>query len=203
MATLAGLTLVKHFPYRDIPSEETSNQYWFKSSPPGDEASWTVLMNDVLNWEKIVFPDTVKYVRAYGYDDDSSTANHVFAHTFDPGTPPAGTYPGVGGFLMAGDQAAMVSWKTDKLNSRGKPIYLRKYLHHGYVDSTNNDRLVDSYHTALLNYAGNIRGLHGGLTNPSSEHHPGGSESVVSYDASIWVTTRSLRRRGKRPKTGN
>jgi hypothetical protein len=200
---LTGLTVVKKFTYRGNSNEEFSNQYWFKGPPPGDDPSWTVLMNDVLAQEEPIYPNTVTFVRAYGYNDDSSTANHVFVHDWvAAGTPPKGSYIHTG-TALAGDQAGLVVWKTDQLNTRGKPIFLRKYIHAGDMDAGSPDNIASGWFTRLEAYGNGIRPLHGGLTNPSSEHHPGGSESVIGVGVSPYVTTRTLKRRGKRPKTGS
>lgn len=193
MAAVTGLTLVKRFPYRGDPLEEFSNTYHFKGGPPGDDPSWTVLMTDVVNLEKPILRPDVLFVRAYGYDSDDPHAHHVFAHDFTvPGPPPAGS-SALGGNLMAGDQASLVWWKTDKLSSRGKPIYLRKYFHHGHVDTTSGDNLLASYRAALQNYSTAANLIHGGLRGRRQD------SNVVLSDASPFVTTRTLKRRGKRP----
>jgi len=203
VATLTGLTIVKAFAYRDEPKEEFSNQYWFKGPPPGDTASWDALLTEVMQREQAIYTTETDFLRVYGYDNDDPHANHVYVHDFEvAGTPPAGQFsthlrP------FAGDQAACVSWKTDKLNSRGKPIYLRKYHHDGGIEVASKDQLEATWKAALVTYADAIRNIHGGLTNPTSDNHPGGSETAVLTHVIPWVTTRTLKRRGKRPKAGN
>lgn len=103
---------------------------------------------------------------------------------------------------MAGDQAALVEWKTDHINKRGKPIYLRKYIHAGFVLSTDHDALDTAYKNALQAYADNVHALQGGLTNASSPNWPGGSHTTILNLVHPWVTTRTLKRRGPRPRTG-
>jgi len=200
MAAVTGLTLVKSFTYRGDATEEFSNTYHFKNAPPGNDSSWTVLMNDVVTQEKPVFPSWVHFVRAYGYDSDDPKAHHVFAHDFTvPGPPPTGTHVEAGN-RMAGDQAACVRWKTSRLNSRGKPIYLRKYLHAGFIDTAVADNLNTSYLNALLGYAElqvGVNSLHGGLRSRTHDE-------VVTAGAPIsFVTTRTLKRRGRRPRQGS
>jgi hypothetical protein len=190
--------VVKSFPYRDNPNEEFSNTYHFVSPPPGDDPSWMVVLNDVVAAEVAISPADTKVVRAYGYDSDDPNAHHVFAHDFTvPGPPPNGTHAGpAGAFRMAGDQAAMIWWKTSRLSVKGKPVYLRKYWHNGWISSTISADAIDgSWHTDLINYATVINTIHGGLR---SRTHPDG---VVAHSASQWVTTRTLKRRGKRPLT--
>jgi len=197
MAAVTGLTLVKKFTYRTNPNEEFSNTYHFKNSPPGDDASWTVLMNDVVAKERLVFPSSVSYSRAYGYDSDDAKAHHVFSHDFTvPGPPPIG-----GGVSsahpMAGDQAACVFWKTARLNSRGKPIYLRKYLHAGQMSTSDADILDTSYFNELEAYAditSGVNAIHGGLRSRLHD------ETIQDGHSTGWATTRTLKRRGKRPR---
>lgn len=198
MASVTGLTLVKKFTYRGDPTEEFSNTYHFKNPPPGDAASWTVLMNDAVSREKLIFPNAVSYSRAYGYDSDDPKAHHVFAHDFtQPGPPPLGTLPAGTGRSVSGDQAACVKWKTARLNSRGKPIYLRKYLHCGFVDTAVSDQLDAGYFAKLETYADlttGMNGIYGGLRSRTHD------ETVEDGHAIGWVTTRTLKRRGRRPR---
>lgn len=202
MATLMGITIVKRFTYRGDPTEEFSNQYWFKQSPPSDSASWAQAVADVYNQEHLLFGPDVAFVRAYGYNDDDPKANHVFAKDYTvPGPPPVGTRTPTG-VEFAGDQAALVEWKTDALNSRGKPIYLRKYIHAGSAKQGSPDQLDTTYYGILGTYANAMRTMFGGLTNPSSSNHPGGSETAVTGIVGPYVTTRTLKRRGPRPKAG-
>jgi hypothetical protein len=200
MATVTGLTLVKTFTYRGDATEEFSNTYHFKNSPPGDDPSWTVLMNDAVASERNCFPPWVTYARAYGYDSDDPKAHHVFQHDFTvPGPPPAGTLPEAGN-RMAGDQAACVRWRTARLNSRGKPIYLRKYLHAGFTKATSADELDAAYVTVLNTYASLTNGInvvHGGLRSRTHD------ETISAGAAIPFVTTRTLKRRGRRPRQGS
>jgi len=197
MAAVTGLSIVKRFPYRGDPLEEFSNTYHFKGQPPGDDASWRVLANDVWNVEKLHFPTNVLFVRAYGYDSDDPNAHHVFQlDNTIPGPPPGGTYAGTGsGF--AGDQAACMWWKTNRLSSRGKPIYLRKYVHSGFASAANHDDLEAGYMAQLDSDAQGLNTIHGGLRSPRTD------DTVVAHGVIPYVTTRTLKRRGKRPTTGN
>jgi len=197
MAAVTGLTTVKRFTYRDNPNEEFSNTYHFKGPPPGDDASWMVLLTDVATHELRLMNPFQHLIRAYGYDSDDPHAHHVFTHDYTvPGPPPAGTgaYTGTS---MAGDQAALAWWKTDKLSSRGKPIYLRKFWHGGTMEPGNPDLLDPSYHQLLQTYTLEMQTVHGGLRGRAQD------SNVVQQAASTWVTTRTLKRRGKRPRTAS
>lgn len=201
MAAVTGLTIVKGFTYRDDPTEEFSNTYHFKNPPPSNDASWTVLMNDVLAREQVLFGANVHFVRAYGYDSDDPNAHHVFTHDWTvPGPPPPGTTTGIGGPPFAGDQAACVEWATSRLNSRGKRIYLRKYFHAGHMSSTDVDKLDASYVPLLNSFvdlATGINSVYGGLRSRTHD------ETLIGAKTLPWVTTRTLKRRGRRPKQGS
>jgi len=193
MAAVTTITLIKRFTYRGDASEEFSNTYSFKNAPPGDSASWLVFANDMWLIEKLIFPGSVFLVAAYGYDSDDPKAHSVWGHDYTtPGPPPPGTMV-LAGQPMAGDQAACVEWVTDKKNSRGKTIYLRKYLHAGAVKVGNVDELDNTYLGLLDVYKNSISGHWGGLR--AREH----DYNIVTAKPITWVTTRTLRRRGKRP----
>jgi hypothetical protein len=207
IGTVCRLTVVRTFTYRGQP-EEYSNTYSFKGPPPSDDASWNQLLTDVRNKENSIIPTTHTYARAYGYDNNDPKKHHVFAHDFTvPGPPPSGGYVIGTQPLMAGDQAACVWWKLDRLSDKGKPTYLRKYFHGGTLEPTSADSINAIYGDALRVFAGStgIQAVHGGLTSPGgpqdTDPPPGGG--VVTSGAIGWVTTRTLKRRGKRPRTGN
>lgn len=197
MAAVTGLTLVKAFPYRDNPSEEFSNTYHFKGPPPGDDASWLQLANDVISHENKIFDNEVRFVRAWGYNSDDLHAPHVFSHDFTlGGTPPTGVYPSATGNIMAGDQAALIEWRVQRKTAKGKPVFLRKYMHRGYTSTAENDQLDSSYRDQLILYAGTtgIQAVHGGLRSRLFD------DNVAQAIASLYVTTRTLKRRGKRKR---
>lgn len=200
MATVTGLTVVKSFTYRGAPDEEFSNTYHFKNPPPGDDASWMVLVNDVLTLEQSIYGAAITFQRAYGYDSNDAGAHHVFVHDWTiPGPPPVGTMTDTGA-LGAGDQAACVWFKMNRLSSRGKPVYCRKYHHHPHIDITDPDKLDQTYRDQLFAYAAGGTGIfqvHGGLRSASTD------DTVITPGVIPWVTTRTLKRRGKRPRTGS
>jgi len=200
VAAVTGLTLVKKFNYRSDTSEEFSNTYHFKDLPPGDDASWQVLMYDVLNEEKTVLNGGTTYTRAYGYNSDDPKASAVFSHDFvAAGSPPVGIFPGGSGHLMAGDQAGCVEWRLDRKNTRGKWIYLRKYFHGGLVSNTSPDSLEAIWVTALSNFASVMHGtgMHGGIRPRAYD------ANITATEVIPWVTTRTLKRRGKRPRVAS
>ena len=113
------------------------------------------------------------------------------------------TADGVVGVLVdSGDTAQWIRWSTDQLTERGKPIYLRSYFHPGYPSSTvGPDQVAASWQTAAQAFGDAwITGYDDG---DSVLHHRAGPHGVVGLVAtpSEFVTTRTLKRRGKRPTT--
>lgn len=198
MATACGITLVKSMSYRGNAGEEWSNTYWFKNPPPADDSGWNTLLSALVAAETNIVCVSDSFVRAYGYNSNDPHASAVFHKDWTiPGPPPVGNFPTTTGIKMAGDQAAMASWRLDKKNSRGKWIYLRKYFHHGFIDVSNTDNLVSVYKTALDTFATTMAGTTvGGGLRPALY-----DATITAHGASLYVTTRTLKRRGKRPRT--
>lgn len=197
MAAVTGLTLIKRFPYRGDPNEEFSNTYHLIDPPPGDDASWKLVAQDIWNHEKLIHQGTVHWTRAYGYDSDDPHAHAVWSWDLGlEGVEQPGTMA-IGGTGMAGDQAAVAYWKTDRKNSKGKTIYLRKYFHHGIVSVGNVDELDNSYWNLLGTFAENMKA--GGPSNHGGVRARAWTANIVFASAMLHVTTRTLHRRGKRP----
>ncbi len=197
MAAVTGLTVIKKFTYRGDPTEEWSNTYHFKSAPPGDDASWRVLANDVINREINCYPSSSKVVRVYGYNSNDEHA--IAAFTWDltlEGVEEPGVLP-ITGHRMAGDQAAIVWWRTNRKNTRGKWVYLRKYMHDGETDINFPDALQSSYLAALEAFAGG--GPNGLMTVHGGPRSAAVDDTIQNTGAIPTVTTRTLKRRGKRP----
>lgn len=194
-----GVTLTKMFSYRGDATEEWSNTYWFGNAAPTSDAEWLAMWQGLWSEEAQVIPSNSKLVQVYGYNDRTYKSHAVYDHPVSPGE--AGVLiPPVAGVDFAGDQAACVQWKTNRKNSRGKWIYLRKYLHDGFVEAASPDFLEPSYHTKLLTYADAIRTYWGGIQPGPSKDDP--TPPLIPFPTSVvnpWVTTRSLKRRGKRP----
>lgn len=200
MATGVGLTLVKQFSYRSV-NEEWSNHYHLTGTVPADAAAWRTLFNAVAAAEAAVYDSQHVIVAGYGYDDDSPTAHAVWSVdlTVSPNTPMAGTGNFSPAVASPGDAAAWIRWKLDRVNSKGKPIFLRKYFHGVKLNTSGGDSLVSTQRTAYLNLA-TLLSTGAGVGGAHIRDTGGGA--VVSVGASNWVTTRTLKRRGKRPPTG-
>lgn len=195
MPDTPSVIIVKEFQYRGEP-EEWSNRYHFIGFTPGSTADWQETIRVFIDAEQSITGSEVKFVRAYGYSAGSDHANYVVDFT-TPGPPETGSMViNTPTSRFAGDQAAVVRWSTGLFNSRGKQIYCWKYIHGGVLHDTEPDRLDPSYITALQNYAQlvAITGLPGGM----HYSHPQGQALTNPY-VDQYVTTRTLKRRGKRP----
>lgn len=196
MAT-GGVVLIKSFTYRDA-SEEFSNGYHFVGTPPSDATGWNSLVAALATIEKVLYPSTTTIVRAYCYDDYSPGHSSVYTwEAADHGGAVPGTLDvGSGGVHCPGDAAVWARWKTTYTSSKGKPVYLRKYIHPAIAASSDPDLVYDAQHSALASYATAVAASSGawpGLADPHGAA-PAGATAV-----SEWVTTRTLERRGRRP----
>jgi hypothetical protein len=197
VAAVTSIIIVKSMPYRDTPLEEFSNRYYLKDPPPQTAAEWEAAFSEIRTHERLIYSDDVNFEKAYGYNDDALNAQSV--HNIDwraAGDLLQGTLANPS-IHMAGDQAACMEWKTSRKNSRGKWVYLRKYVHHGYVSPTAPDSLDVAYRTALNGFANDfaagVAGTWGGLRSRRFV------ETFISQGTLGFVTTRTLKRRGKRP----
>ncbi len=185
---------IKTFSYRGAP-EEWSNDYHFVGDPPADDAGWRSLCNDLGALEKDALTGDVEIVRFLCYADDT----HDSTYTYDLAS--------FGGVLtgsvaitdedarVQGDSAYCGRWPTGRRTSTGKPIYLRKYFHGGLHNATDPDRVADSLITAM--------GVFVEAVASSSGDWPGmaGPDGVAptGYYVMPELTTRTLKRRGRRP----
>jgi hypothetical protein len=97
---------------------------------------------------------------------------------------------------MAGDQAGFCEWQLFRRDKRGHPIYLRKFFHDGFNSGSNKDQISTETHTAYVAFASKLWDS----TFPEGrviQSHLGPEQVEVS-SASIDVTTRTLKHRGKR-----
>lgn len=196
MAT-PGVVTIKSFTYRNA-VEEWSNGYHFVGDPPDTDADWLTLVAELVTLEKAVLPGTTQIVRAYCYPDYSP--HHDSSLTIE-GTSfgaPFGTLAvGSGSTLAPGDAAVWIRWKTARLNTRGKPIYLRKYYHGAVITSDGSD--ADTVEAAQVTALGSLATS----LNTTTGGWPGiaGPDGVApgAHTVSPFVTTRTLKRRGVRP----
>lgn len=192
--------MVKKFAYRGDATEEWSNTYHFRSAPPSDSTEWATLVSALAAIEVPILNPYTSIVRAYGYDTDDEKPVSVYTKDWEvDGGAPVGTYSYSSGTEapMAGDQACFVWWKLDVKNSRGKWIYLRKYIHGGYSVVGGPDSVSTAYKTALGTYAAALDyadgAFEGGIRRRSDD------AEVLDHGVGQYTTTRTLHRRGKRP----
>jgi hypothetical protein len=200
MAALTGLTLIKRFTYRGVSTEEFANQYHFTGTVPADATAWRALFDAMVTAEKPVYPSSVTVVRGYGYATDNPDDPNVWTVdlTVSPETPVAGTCTTTSSSLAPGDAAVWVRWKTSRLNSRGKPIYLRKYFHPAlFITAGVSDTIQPTQKTNLNTLGTKLfdASFIDGRTIRSMSH----AETIVSRQACDFITTRTLKRRGRRP----
>lgn len=199
MAAQTGITIIKRFTYRGV-AEDWSNQYWFTGSVPADATAWRALFDALVTQEKTCYHSGVTVVHGYGYDSDADGATSVWSVdlTVSPDTPVAGTATYSSDPLAPGDAAGWVRWKTSRLNTLGKAIYLRKYFH-GMMTAglTSADTIKASQVTALGAFGTKLRD--GSFLSARTITARGHTDTITSSGASTYTTTRTLKRRGKRP----
>lgn len=191
MPPMPKLTLVKQFTYRGQP-EEWSNSYYFSGGVPPDADSWKLWADAVWNQERELLDDTVKIHAAYGYLPGAEVSHFQHAYYDVPASQTTGTLTGSPD--NPGDVAMWVRWSLPNRNSKGRPVYLRKYFH-GVV-GTGGDALGSTLVQRANAYATTMKdgSLPGGLRICGAQGAVAGAHKI-----SPWFTTRSLKRRGKRP----
>lgn len=200
MAAQTGLTVIKRFLYRGDANEEFSNTYHFTGSVPADATAWRALFDALVVIEKPCYTAATTVVRGYGYDDDADDAISVWSVdlTVSPESPVAGTLTTASSSPAPGDCAVWARWKTSRLNSNGKPIYLRKYFHDARtLDTSNKDTVATAQHTALLALGAKMDD--GSFISSRKITARGHTDTILNHGCSTYTTTRTLKRRGKRP----
>jgi hypothetical protein len=195
------VTLIKDMTYRGL-KEEWSNSYALTGTTPADTTAWRALFDAMCNIDKAVMGTDGRIIGGYGYNRIPQTGDHAI-YSIDllvsPNSPVVGTAVSTGGYQFSGDGAAWVRWGLDRFNTNGKRVYLRKYLHAGYINSSGGpDALLPAYKTALLLYA--TKYDDGSLLGSRKVCDKDGNVPI-GHAVSDYVTTRTLKRRGKRPPT--
>lgn len=200
MASQTRLTVIKRMTYRGNAQEEWSNSYSLDGTPPANDAAWRTLFDELVAAEKGCYNSGSSVIGGYGYNDDSDNAHAVWTVdlTISPNTPVPGTLSSTAGLDVPGDVAAWARWGLDRFNSKGKRVYLRKYFHSVMMKSTPPyDECSAATKTALAAFATTMKnGLPGGRKIIDRKHT---DANVVSAGGSTYLTTRTLKRRGKRP----
>lgn len=187
----------KRFLYRGN-QEVYSNVYHLSGTRPANDAAWHAVLDALKNAELGVTNAACTWIDGYGYNDGhwEDKPQTVDSHqTWASAN--TGTLVTTGGTLCQGDSAVWVRWSTGDRNSRGKPIYLRKYFHPAWSAGSPADNVLPAQITALGVYAAKMvdgTTIPGGLVLCRPNGDVGSSPFAGAY-----VTTRTLKRRGKRP----
>lgn len=196
MPDTPSITIVQRFPYRGI-DEEWSNTYHFSGTTPANDAAWKALADAIIASMADAFTNQVSWVAAYGYEAGNELSVFQYDYTALPGEQVIGTFnPGTAP-EMPGDVAATTRWTTPDTTSRGKRIYLRKYWHGVHSNGQlTGDTLYAAQKTELDEHAAKL--IDGTLPGGFKYCGPQGavaSDPVTNPN----LTTRTLKRRGKRP----
>lgn len=194
------LTVIKKFTYRGV-FEEWSNTYAFTGSTPADSSAWRVLFDALVAEEKKLYTSSSMVVAGYGYDGIPTTGDHAI-WSVDMSVSPNSVVPGTlalgSDYKWAGDQAAWIRWGLDRYNTNGKRVYLRKYFHGGTVSTSNSDNISTTTDTA---YAAFGTKMMDGTFATSRKICDKDGAVPIGTGHSSFITTRTLKRRGKRPPT--
>jgi hypothetical protein len=190
----ASVTLVKRFQYRGV-NEDFSNTYHLDGTP-ADAAAWKTLADTIWTAEKAHISTNVALVHGYGHTSDTTPAIWSYDYSLDPAGPFAGTFPETGCAPAPGDAAYWVRWDTGRYTSKGKKIYLRKYFHRVMLNTTGGDSIKTGQVTAAQTFGTNMLTMSSGGVHMAG---PDGTRPPGPAAASIYATTRTLKRRGKRP----
>lgn len=195
-----SVILIKKMTYRGDTDEEWSNRYYLTGGVPASSADWLALVDALKAEERKLYGSDITIIRAYGYSDDALNADSVYVRDMvASATTTVGNLSGTGGAALQRESAAWVRWKTSRM-ARGKAIYLRKYFHGGYANSTSADQPSAAWVTALTGFGAKMRDgtfLDGRTVRARNQT----GETFLGHNCSTYLTTRELKRRGRRPPT--
>ena len=191
MPDTPSITINKLMDYRGL-KEVTSNTYHFSGTTPANDAAWQALALAIFNAEKPLMSSAVAYVGYLGYEAGNEYAVSIQNYLED-GTSPVPATGSWSATTIPGDAAGWVRWTTPNRTSGGKRIYLRKYFHEAQFA---DDEMSASWRTAALVYGNKM--IDGTLPGGAKICGPQGAVASTPY-AAPFLTTRTLKRRGKRP----
>jgi len=188
------VTIVKDFSYRGN-VEEWSNSYMLTGTTPTTDAAWKTLFDAIIASEKNCYNSATRVVRAMGYKATENFVTYSYDYKGAAQTVAGATNAGPNGQLWAGDQAAWLRMRVGS-TATGKPKYIRKYFHGGASPLVTPDLLNPTLATAYVAHGA----LMVGGTLPGQMKWCGPGQVIgTAPAASPFVTTRTLKRRGKRP----
>lgn len=189
----AGITVVQTFTYRGAP-EEWSNKFHFQGDAPSTPADWRSLADDFIALWKTVLTDTTSVIRVLCYEDTDDAAVYTYTLASFAGNVAGTIVTGSNADLVeSGDVAALIRWNTGKVSTKGKPIYLFKYIHgamhaSGATDSWRDTAVAGTFATNVIASSGDWPGM-----------ADKAGDAPVGHLAETYLTTRTLKRRGRRP----
>lgn len=196
---LFKLTVNKRFDYRGS-QEEYSNSYVFSGPNPADAAAWLTWANKIRDLEKPILPATVTFVDWYGYDEGSwESKPSSMDYRGDYAAGQVGTLATGGAGQAPGDSAFVVRWDTGQLTTKGKKIYLRKFFHPAIVSTGQPDNVIAAQLAAANAFAPKF--YDGASLVGTARLARATGTLVVEGHCMPFVTTRTLKRRGKRNPT--
>jgi len=186
-----SITIIKSFYYRGH-DEEYSNKYHFTGTTPANATAWLALADAIIAAEKLTLDAQTSWTRAYGYE--AGNENSVWQYAWP--TPVTGT-ASLTGTRSPGDVAATMRWWTGQTNSNGKKIYCRKYFH-AVAHQTLPDLLDAAQKTKFETFGAKL--IDGTLPGSFKYCGPQGA-TLQAPVCNQYLTTRTLKRRGKRRPT--
>jgi len=195
MPDTPSITLVKRFDYRGT-DEEWSNTYHFTNPNPDDEAAWRELGLAIYETERAILRTDVVLVQLYGYDAGNNiSVAQIDLRVGDDSLLP-GTLAASGSYPTSGDQAVRARARCGT-DSRGHKTYCSKYWHGSYKASTGTGDTASTGAVAAMT-AHLAALLDGSLPGGAKWCGPQEQNLTVPH-VDPYVTTRTLKRRGKRP----
>lgn len=186
---------IKQFTYRGV-AEQWSNSYHFDGTPPATDAAWLTAVTALSTKERAFLPASTTALRYVAY---LSHATHIEYAIGDVGASfGLGTMAAIsGGIQLPGDAAFTVRARVvGRWTDKGKPVYCRKFFHAPISTVTPADTLATAQSTAAKTALdAMVAGT--GMTLGRWVHPDGGTLAPV--EVSPLVTTRTLKRRSKRP----
>ena len=194
---MAGsIVSVKSFTYRDQTGEEWSNRYHFQGDPPSDPAGWRALCDDFAALEAAVLTTQSNIIRFLCYAADGDPTVYSYDLAAFGGVVPGTWALGAGSQgWVSGDVAYLIRWNTGRLSTKGKPVYLFKYYHGGASSDSDKDKPPASLEAAMGTFGNTVRTASGDWPGLADKN----GDEPVGYLAETYLTTRTLKRRGRRP----
>jgi len=192
------ITINKDMTYRGVPGEVWSNTYMLTGATPADSTAWKALFDAIVLEEKKCYTGNARVIGGYGYDKVPAKGDHaIWSVDLRPssatvlGTLAISSFP-----TTAGDQACWLRWSLNRYTSKGKRVYLRKYFHNGISVLTVGDNPAPAWRTALDGFGTFMMGATVGGSRTLCDRL---GNTPIASTSGQFMTTRTLKRRSKRP----